>query len=144
MLIPILTDAASTMTKGAAKVAETDPHGFTLTVISVCVVFAGLIVLYGVYSLSGAIFSGKFRKKGAEGAEKAAASGAAGAGAESAEAPGEVAAALALALRLHGAQGAAGHAQSAAGAAPRVITITPSQSPWADKSLTFRKTPSSR
>ena len=140
MLIPILTDAASTMTKGAAKVAETDPHGFTLTVISVCVVFAGLIVLYGVYSLSGAIFSGKFRKKGAEGAEKAAA----GAGAESAEASGEVAAAIALALRLHGAQGAAGHAQSAAGAAPRVITITPSQSPWADKSLTFRKTPSSR
>ena len=140
MLIPILTDAASTMTKGAAKVAETDPHGFTLTVISVCVVFAGLIVLYGIYSLSGAIFSGKFRKKGAEDAEKAAA----GAGAESAEASGEVAAAIALALRLHGAQGAAGRAQSAAGAAPRVITITPSQSPWADKSLTFRKTPSSR
>ena len=133
MLIPILTDAASEMTKGAAKVAETDPHGFTLTVISVCVVFAGLIVLYGIYSLSGAIFSGKFRGKAKAGSAGCAVE-AAGAAAESGEVPGEVAAAIALALHLHCAQEAA----------PRIITIVPSQSPWADKSLTFRKTPSSR
>ena len=40
---------------------QTDPHGLTLTLISVSVVFAALIVLYFVYSLSGNIFSGKFK-----------------------------------------------------------------------------------
>ena len=56
MSLPILT-------AGADKMAVTDPHGWTLTIISVCVVFTALIILYGIYSLSGGIFSGKFKRK---------------------------------------------------------------------------------
>jgi len=43
--------------------AVSDPHGWTLTLISVCVVFAALIILYFLYSLSGSIFSGKFKRR---------------------------------------------------------------------------------
>ena len=53
----------SLLTAGADKMAQTDPHGWTLTLISVCVVFCALLILYGVYSLSGDIFSGKFKRK---------------------------------------------------------------------------------
>ncbi len=55
----------SLLTAGADKMAQTDPHGWTLTLISVCVVFCALLILYGVYSLSGDIFSGKFKRKSA-------------------------------------------------------------------------------
>ncbi len=76
----------SLLTAGADRVAQTDPHGWTLTLISVSVVFAALLILYGVYSLSGDIFSGKFkRKSGRPGKE-------AGDGRE-------IAAAIAMALR---------------------------------------------
>ena len=37
---------------------QTDPHGWTLTLISVSVVFVALIILYFLYTLSGNIFSG--------------------------------------------------------------------------------------
>ena len=50
------------LTAGADKMAINDPHGWTLTLISVTVVFAALIILYFLYSLSGAVFSGKFKK----------------------------------------------------------------------------------
>ncbi len=73
----------SLLTVGADKMAQTDPHGWTLTLISVCVVFSALLILYGVYSLSGDIFSGKFRRKAGKGAENAQ----------------EIAAAIAMALR---------------------------------------------
>ncbi len=73
----------SLLTVGADKMAQTDPHGWTLTLISVCVVFAALLILYGVYSLSGDIFSGKFKRKAGKGAENAQ----------------EIAAAIAMALR---------------------------------------------
>ena len=55
----------SLLTAGADRMAQTDPHGWTLTLISVCVVFCALLILYGVYSLSGDIFSGKFKRKSA-------------------------------------------------------------------------------
>ena len=45
------------LTAGGDRMMETDPHGWTLTLISVTVVFSALIVLYFVYSLSGSIFS---------------------------------------------------------------------------------------
>lgn len=53
----------SILTAGADKMAVSDPHGWTLTLISVCVVFSALTVLYFLYSLSGDIFSGKFKRK---------------------------------------------------------------------------------
>lgn len=47
------------LTAGSDRMAQIDPHGWTLTLISVSVVFAALIILYFVYTLSGGIFSGK-------------------------------------------------------------------------------------
>ena len=43
--------------------AEIDPHGWTLTIISVSTVFAALIILYFIYNFSGNIFSGKYKRK---------------------------------------------------------------------------------
>jgi len=41
------------ITDKAVALAQTDPHGLTLTIISVSTVFIGLIILYFIYSLSG-------------------------------------------------------------------------------------------
>lgn len=103
------------LTKGAANMAETDPHGWILTLVAIGVVFLALLVLFGVYSLSGALFSGKIRAK----SRRASAGGEA-----------ETAAAIAAALSLY--------RQDAAGGEGR-ITIKSSPSPWADKSYGFRK-----
>lgn len=51
------------LTAGADKMAVSDPHGLTLTLVSVAVVFSALIILYFIYSLSGGIVSGKIRLK---------------------------------------------------------------------------------
>lgn len=79
----------------AEKLMRTDPHGFTLTLVAVGVVFLALVVLYLCYTLVGAICTGKFRRPGGKKAGKKA--GKAGKAAE-----GEIAAAIALALRLEG------------------------------------------
>ena len=49
------------LTAGADRMLQTDPHGWTLTLISVSVVFVALIILYFLYTLSGNIFSGKVK-----------------------------------------------------------------------------------
>ena len=41
------------LTAGAQRMAETDPHGFTLAIIAVCTVFTALVILYFVYSFIG-------------------------------------------------------------------------------------------
>ena len=51
------------LTAGADRMAVTDPHGWTLTVISITVVFAALIILYCIYGLLGEIFMGTFKRK---------------------------------------------------------------------------------
>ena len=53
------------LTAGGDRMMETDPHGWTLTLISVTVVFTALIVLYFIYSFSGGLFSGKFKRAAA-------------------------------------------------------------------------------
>ena len=79
------------LTAGADRMAVTDPHGWTLTVISIIVVFAALIILYCIYGLLGEIFMGTFkRKKKAPAAVTAVASDDAG-----------TAAAIAVALDLY-------------------------------------------
>lgn len=68
-LIPL--DAAK-----AAHMAEVDPHGFILTIVSVSVVFTALIILFFCYSLVGKFCTGAvtrafrsiFRKKKKAGA----------------------------------------------------------------------------
>jgi len=125
------------LTAGGDRMAQTDPHGWTLTLISVGVVFAALIVLYFVYSLSGNIFSGKFKRAPKKRATRP------GSNPEA-----EVAAAIALALDMEN----SGDVYAAIATAvhlylndtvhdiePGIITIQRRESAWNNKSLTFRK-----
>jgi len=94
MIIPLINSLPNghTITDKGAALWQTDPHGFTLTIIAVSTVFLGLIILYFIYSLSGNIFTGKYKKDPSK--KKAKVSKAK---AESGMSP-EVAAAIALAL----------------------------------------------
>ena len=123
------------LTAGGDRMMQTDPHGWTLTLISVSVVFAALIVLYFVYTLSGSIFSGKLKlpKKNRK-----------------ASADDEVAAAIALALDMelsgedYAAIATAVHlylSDTVHDAEPGFVTIVRKESGWNDKSLNFRKLP---
>lgn len=126
------------MTEGAKRVLQTDPHGLTLTLVAVCVVFGCLLILYFVYSASGDIFSGRIRLKRKHRRTS------------SAQVSAEDAAAIALALRLEN----DGALQAAIATAihlelsgevhdiePGVVTIRTKSTSWNDKSLTFRKYP---
>lgn len=87
----------------AEKLMRTDPHGFTLTLVAVGVVFLALVVLYLCYTLVGAICTGKFRRpEGKKAARKAGKKAGKDGKAGSKAAEGEIAAAIALALRLEG------------------------------------------
>ena len=126
------------LTAGGDRMMETDPHGWTLTLISVTVVFSALIVLYFIYSFSGGLFSGKFKrapkpKKAVKGTPDA-----------------EVAAAIALALDME----CSGDEYAAIAAAvhlylndavhdvePGIVTIVRKDSAWNNKELNFRKLP---
>lgn len=126
------------LTAGGDRMMETDPHGWTLTLISVTVVFTALIVLYFIYSFSGGLFSGKFKrapkpKKAVKGTPDA-----------------EVAAAIALALDME----CSGDEYAAIATAvhlylndaihdvePGIVTIVRKESAWNNKELNFRKLP---
>lgn len=118
--------------------AQTDPHGWTLTFISVGVVFAALIVLYFVYSFSGNLFSGKYKRapkpkkavKGTPDAEVAAAI----ALALDMENSGDVYAAIATAVHLY-------LNDSVHDIEPGIITIRRQETGWNNKALGFRKKP---
>lgn len=118
----------------AQVIKETDPHGWTLSIVSVSVVFCALLILFLIYNLSGNIFSGKFKRK-----------------ARAATPDGATAAAIAMALDRYttsddavpAAIAAALHlylSESVHDIEPGIITIrrNPS-SEWSGKSLTFRK-----
>ncbi len=128
----------SVLTAGADKMAQTDPHGWTLTLISVGVVFCALIILYFVYSFSGAIFSGKikfkFRKSRKSGKEADAATAAAIALAlDDFCGNSDEKAAIALALHLY-------LTDSVHDMEPGVITIRKSAAPsWNSPEFRFRK-----
>ena len=123
------------LTAGGDRMMQTDPHGLTLTLISVSVVFAALIVLYFVYSLSGNIFSGKFKRaprkvKGTPDAEVAAAI----ALALDMEQDGDTYAAIATAVHLY-------MNDTVHDVEPGIVTITRKDSGWNNKALNFRKLP---
>lgn len=133
-----------TITDKGAALLQTDPHGTTLTLIAVSTVFLGLIILYFIYSLSGNIFTGKFKKDPSKKkAAKVKASAKAGALSP------EVAAAIALALNA----GAGNEAEIAALTAlslylgtsthdteSYVITLKDADCNWNNKQ-NFRKLP---
>ena len=125
------------LTAGGDRMAQTDPHGWTLTLISVSVVFAALIILYLVYSFSGKLFSGAFkvkrpaRKNAAAHDEEIAAAIAAALDMENG---GETYAAIAAALHMYLSDAVHDHE-------PLVLTIRHKETPWETKSLNFRKLP---
>ena len=133
-----------TITDKGAALLQTDPHGTTLTLIAVSTVFLGLIILYFIYSLSGNIFSGKYKKDPSKKkAAKVKASPKAGALSP------EVAAAIAMALNA----GAGNEAEIAALTAlslylgtsthdteSYVITINSADDSWNNR-MNFRKLP---
>lgn len=55
MILSTSADAAGK----AARMAVMDPHGFTITIIAVAVVFSSLLLLYLAYTLVGYICSGR-------------------------------------------------------------------------------------
>ena len=124
------------LTAGGDRMMQTDPNGLTLTLISVSVVFAALIVLYCIYSLSGALFSGKFKRerkpsvKASPDAEVAAAI----ALALDMEQDGDTYAAIATAVHLY-------LSDSIHDVEPGIVTIRRTSSAWSNKALTFRKLP---
>ena len=116
------------------KMLETDPHGWTLSLVAVCVVFSALIILFLLYSLSGSIFTGKFKRKpkGDPDAPTAAAIALALSRYMSDE---DEIAAIAAALHLY-------MSDSIHDPEPGFITIRrDAPTTWGDKSLTLRKIP---
>ncbi len=117
-----------------------DPHGLTLTIVAVTVVFSALLILYGLYSLSGAIFTGKLQRKkrkpsGNPDPETAAVIALALDRCLSDDDTEEVAAVIATALHMY-------LSQSVHDYEPGFITIRRDlPSSWSDKSLNLRKKP---
>lgn len=102
--------------------AATDPNGWTLTLISVGVVFCALLILYCVYRLSGDIFSGKFKKASAAKADEAV----------------QAAIAAAVHLYLSGKEEGDGTVHDLESGR---LTICRKESNWSNKALNFRKLP---
>lgn len=124
IMVPLLT--------GAEKMAKSDPHGWTLSIISVAVVFSALIILFCIYSLSGAIFSGKIKLKRKKSKPEDDGVAAAIALALEAECSDAVPAVIAMALELE-------KSSQAHDIEPGIITIKRCQSAW--NTPVFRKTP---
>ncbi len=126
------------MTAGAQRMAETDPHGWTLSLIAVTVVFSALLVLFCVYTLIGKLSQPKAPKapkaKKSSGSTPDGEVAAAIAMALEAELGGELNAAIALALHLH-------LSNAVHDTEPGIITIAPRESAWGNPSLNFRKSP---
>jgi hypothetical protein len=128
-------------------IKENDPHGYTLTVVSISVVFLALLILFTIYNFSGKVFSGqiKFRNPFKRGARATGVAALPAGGREEeialaiamalqAECGGETEAAIALALHRF-------LSESMHDAEPFVITLQPRGGAWNDKSRLFRKQP---
>ena len=136
MILFTFLQAASSLADhpGAMRMLETDPHGWTLSLVAVCVVFSALIILFLLYSLSGGIFTGRFKRRPK--ADPDASTAAAIAMALDSYLSGDDdVAAIAAALHLY-------MSESVHDTEPGFITIRrDAPSSWGDKSLTFRKLP---
>ena len=120
----------------AQKMKETDPKGWSLSLVAVAVVFSALLILFLIYNLSGNIFTGKVRlkmKKRSKVPEDPEAAAIALALKNYTSGEEDIPAAIALALHLYCGSGV--HDTE-----PGFITIkVNNSSAWADKSLNFRK-----
>lgn len=132
---PGLVNGKHSQKTRAQVMKETDPKGWTLSIVSVSVVFCALLILFLIYNLSDNIFSGKYKRKARKGAVPGEADAAAIALAldRYMSDDGAVPAAIAAALHLY-------LSESVHDIEPGIITIRPApSSEWANKSLTFRK-----
>lgn len=86
----MLLQASESVLIKSAEMAERDPHGAIITIVSVSVVFCSLIILYYAYTFIGKILSGELKITLPKKEKKAAVKGG--------KPEGEVAAAIALAL----------------------------------------------
>lgn len=127
----------SLLTAGGERMAQTDPHGWTLTFISVGTVFAALIVLYFIYSFTGNLMSGKYKRKPrvkkAKAIHDAEIAAAIALALDMAE-DGDTYAAISLAVHLYLSESI--HDQESG-----IITIRRQPSAWENKSLNFRQLP---
>lgn len=57
----MLLQASENVLRKSAEMAEKDPHGAIITIVSVSVVFCALIILYFAYLLIGKISSGQVK-----------------------------------------------------------------------------------
>lgn len=142
-LIQLLQTSA--LTEGAKRMAETDPHGWTLTLIAVTTVFSALVILFAIFTLVGKISmkmdardtAPKPKKvrssKAAAGEDEAVA--AAIALALEAENGGEIPVAISTALAMYLGSGGVHDAE------PFIITIKRKPTAWANPALNFRKNP---
>ena len=114
----------------------TPPEGWTLSIVAVAVVFSALLILFLLYSLSGAVFTGKLKEAVRKAPKRRADDETAAAIAmalNSYLSDDDVPAAIALALHLH-------LSESVHDIEPGIITIRRAEdSTWRNKSLTFRK-----
>ena len=128
------------ITEGGQRMLEVDPHGWTLALIAVSVVFSALVILFVAFSLVGRISQRlekgpsprKPRRKAGKAPEGE--SAAAIALALEAEAGGEVPVAIATALAMY--LGGGVHDSE-----PYTITIRRAPSAWDAPQIRFRKNP---
>lgn len=57
----MLLQASESVILKSAEMAERDPHGVIITIVSVSVVFCSLIILYYAYTFIGKILSGELK-----------------------------------------------------------------------------------
>lgn len=146
---PASKNGAANQESKAQRLRETDPHGFTLSLTAVSVVFSALIILFLIFNATGKGFSGVYKQRREARRARKAAAKALAAPAASGMTP-EVAAAIALALEQAG--GSETYAAIALAldlylgggthdAEPFILTFAPKGSDWNNKELNFRKTP---
>lgn len=120
----------------AAMMQEKDPHGWIMTVTSICVVFAALIILWFIYAMIGKLFSKDVkpgRKKPAHAGMSPEVAAAIALALEK-ENNSEVNAAIALALHQY--LNDMVHDQESF-----VLTIKPTFGPYASRQFTLRQLP---
>lgn len=66
----ILLEVAGNVAQKSAEMAEKDPHGLIITLVSVSVVFCALIILYFAYTLIGKAVNGRLSMKSSEKSSK--------------------------------------------------------------------------
>ena len=119
--------------EGAARMQQVDPHGWTLSLVAVTVVFSALLILFLLYSLSGGIFTGRFKRKPRTPDAETAAAIALALSQYTSDDSDAVAIAAALHLYL---------SDSIHDIEPGIVTIRRDvPSTWGDKTLTLRKKP---